>query len=333
MRPLSPRLSGYLLASHIAAYGLASVLHESGEEAFVGHDPDVLDMDPQVWTGASPERLLESVRRVARQCEEPVEADLEPGKSGNDRRPAIWARTTQIARARMALEARERLLDRLEARGERVPAAMVCALGTPAPWLEDRREKGERRFKPQRGASGFDGTLANHTSDFVRGVLRRSRRHAEDLSNAGFADLWKGDGMGHAAELQPNGETRTVWAPPAVRIPPAQQWLAAMGLLQFPVGLRTNEGARTPAHWREPRQRGVTLPVLSMPVSIPRLRALLQAPELAQAPPGVEADLSPASAARLRALGVSELVAFPVVDRSTPQSTAFFFGRGTRIEL
>ena len=105
------------------------------------------------------------------------------------------------------------------------------------------------------------------------------------------------------------------------------QWLAAVGLTQLPVGLSANGPSRTPCYWRDGAARGATLPVLSQPVSMPRLRALLQLPAL------VTPTVPSSAAARLRALDIRELVSFPRLDRPTSQSVAFSFGRGKRIEL
>jgi hypothetical protein len=312
VRTLTIPYSGQLLVAHLAAYGLGFVLDAGGEEVFVGHDPYSLEMEPQVSTAASFDRIAECVRNAAAECQEPIEADLVPGKTGNDRRPVVWARATAMARATDALRLREGILDDLERRAARVAAGTIAGLGAPAAWLGDH---------PERGASRLDGVLGNHTSDFVRGVMRRTRRSALSAAADGLEVEWM------TGETTVEGDTdRTGWVPPGTKIDPLHQWLAALGLSQLPVGLSADGPATTPCHWRDGRERGATLPILSRPVSMPRLRALLQLPDLTL-------PAAASVAARLRALGVHELVSFSIVDRSTPQSVAFTFTRGNRSEL
>jgi hypothetical protein len=215
-------------------------------------------------------------------------------------------------RALQALEMREELLDRLESLDRRLPEALIAGLGAPGAWLADR---------PQRGASRLDGVIGNHTSDFVRGVLRRALPAASVTGDDVHA-LWTVTSPPEASE-----DDKTGWAPPGTQVHLVHQWLAAIGLSQLPVGLAANGPSRTPCYWRDSDVRGLTLPVLSQPISMPRLRALLQLPAL------VTPTSSPTAAGRLRALGIHELVSFPLLNRSTRQSVAFSFGRGTRIEL
>ncbi|MGO9791185.1 MAG: hypothetical protein ACLP8S_17310 [Solirubrobacteraceae bacterium] len=312
MTTLTIPLSGQLLIAHLAAYGLSYTLHAQGEQAFIGHDPDSLEMAPQITTTADIEQVAERVSKTATDCEEAVEADLEPGKTGNDRRPVIWARATRADRAQQALPLREELLDHLEDNDELLPAALVAGLGAPAAWLNDR---------PQRGASRLDGVMGNYTSDFVRGVLRRTRPAVASITIDELRTLWTASDPPDATD-----DDKTGWSPPGTKAHPVHQWLAAIGLTQLPVGLAAHGSSRTPCCWRDAQTQGITLPVLSQPVSIPRLRALLQLPTL------TTPAFTPAAAGRIRALGIREIVSFPVISRSTGKSVAFFFGRATRIE-
>lgn len=307
MHELRLPVSGRTLVGHMAAYGLALVLDNGREDAFVGHDPDSLELDPLVATGAGSARTAELVRASASGCEDIVEADMTPGCTGNDRRPVVWARATRVDRALAAVPMREALLDTEEGRGGRLAVALTVGLGAPAPWASD---------KPHRGASRLDGVMGNHTSDFVRGALRRSRAAAVDVTAEELT-----------APKDPAAD-KTGWSPPGTSVAPAVQWLAALGLGLLPVGLVAHGYARTPAA-TSGRPYGVTLPILSRPVSVPRLRALLQRVELGV----VDGSLVPEQSARLRALGVSEVAHFPKVDRSTPQSVQFFFGSATAVKL
>jgi len=299
--------SGRTLVAHLSAYGLALVLDLAGDDAFVSHDPDSLELEPIVHTPLAVDAVAQRIRTAALDCESIVEADLVPGKTGNDRRPVIWARATRLDRAQAALSCREALLDDAQDVASGIPISLVVGLGAPAAWIGD---------KPHRGASRLDGVMGNHTSDFVRGALRGSRRAAEAVT---------------AERLVSSADAtydKTGWCPPGTQVPLSLQWLAGLGLGLLPVGLDGVATARTPAT-SATRPQFVTLPVFASAVSVPRLRAVLQSIELAPGPGGEE----PAAAARLRALGVQELVRFAKVDESNPQSVRFHFARGEVIRL
>lgn len=306
LRTLTIPYSGNLLVSHLAAYGLASVLDEAGEKSHIGHHPDSLETEPQVLTSGSPERVTECVRNAAVECAAAVDADLGPEQ------PVIWSRPSNPDRARAALPEREKILDYLEHRSAAVAAGLLSGLGAPAIWLAD---------KPQRGASALDGVAGNSTSDFVRGVLRGSRPAALAADPAALDAAWTG--VARALALT---DDKTLWSPTGTKVDLVHQWLAGLGLSALPVGLRSDDRAGTPGHWRAGAERGLTLPVLARPVSVARLRALLQLPELTHL-------AAPSNAARLRSLGIRELLTFRVVDQSTPQMTKFSFERGRRTGL
>lgn len=314
MATLTIPLSGHLLVAHLAAYGLGAVLDAAREDAFVGHDPLSLEIEAEVTTSVSVERAAKCVRQSADECERAVEADVYPGKSGNDRRAVIWARTTKPQLAGEALPQREALLDSAERDGASTVIGLLTGLGVPAVWCGDR---------PQRGASALDGVFGNHTSDMVRGLLRRVRPAAAVAQADELGAAWSG-----TATPASEAEDKTAWSPPGTRVDLVHQWLAALGLGLLPVGQSSQGTGQTPCcFWRE--GHGVTLPVFKAPVSLARLRALLQRPEL-KIPP---AALGASEAARLRSFGIEELVTFARIDRGTKQSVAFTFARGDRIEL
>ncbi len=304
-------IPGRLLVAQMATFGLAAALDAAGEEAFVGHDVSV---DPRgvVHTPASPERIAAVIRETAATTEWAIERDLpSSGTERHQAKPAIWARATSPERALEALRERERVLDELHDRP--LAAALVGALGTPACWLGER---------PDRGATGLDGVMGNATSDFVRGVLRRVRAAGAQVQAGDLAELVRRDSS------PSDEEDRTGWAPSGTHVSALWQWLATLGLTLLPVGLCATGPARTPCH--NGRRRGdavLTLPVLADPVSVPRLRAILQAPELRASQRSVRDD------GRLRALGVGEVLRFTVEDLSTPQSVVFTFRPGEVVSL
>lgn len=310
-------LSGEILAAHLAAIGLGIVLDDAGIDVWVGHDPVAADYPPRVTVDAEIADVVAAVRRSAQTLEALVEADLVPGKTGNDRRSVIWARGTNVDQARIAFAARERLRADADDDADLRPGRRILAgLGAPAVWQQSGT-------KPHRGASRLDGVLGNHTSDFVRGVLRKVRPAAADADAGVLQAAWS---EGRSSTTQPD---KTGWAPAGTHLDLVHQWLAALGLGALPVGLDAHDPGRTPCTWRTGTRRGVTLPVLATPISMARLRGVLGTPQLGRAP----AQLDAAAVARLRAVGLKEIVVFEQIDGAGKSSVAFTFGRGARIGL
>jgi hypothetical protein len=312
VRELTSPASGLLLVSHLAAFGLAAVLADHGETAWVVHDPDSQTFEPRVLTPAAREAVDAAVRRSASVLEAAVEADLPPVDGKGDRRPLLWARASvERARAGAVLALRERLLREQEEAGRRLAADIAAGLGAPLAW-------GPEHLKSPGGATRLDGVMGNSTSDFVRGCLRRLRPYALTAR-----DVWA-DGP---VEPMPD---RTNWSPEGTALDPVTQWLAVCGLALLPVGHRQLERSATPAWAVVSRQATVALPVLRRPASLPRLRALLALADL----PKAAQQPTPAIRARLRAHGVDEVVCF---DRregaSGGGSVAFRFDQARRIAL
>jgi len=311
--------SGRLLTTQLAAYGLALALHADGRVATIGHDPGSVECNPIVRTDASPKEVADAVISSALVCEAAIQADLVPGATGNDRIPVIRARATDQERAVAAVPARERLLDAAEAADEMLVAALLAGLGSPGPWLRDGSTAGKP--VPGRGATQLDGVPYNIGSDIVRGLLRPVLRATKETDTDALAKLFTAE-----PPVRPSDRDRSRWSPDGTKVDLPCQWLAAIGLGLLPVGLTSSGRARTPGFWRQTGSRGISLPTLDRPVSVPRLRAILQRPEL------MAADGS-GDAARLRALGVSEVVSFSVVDASSGTMVAFSFAPASRRAL
>lgn len=316
MHTLTIPFSGQLLVAHLAAYGLGFLLDRDEQDAFICHHPHSLEMEPQVVTHATVEHATGLIRHAAAECERIVEADLPAGLTKVDRPPVIWARATNPDRAEAALSKREELLDEAERDGAKVAAGLVAGLGAPATWSKE---------KPQRGASPLDGVTGNSTSDFVRGVLRNTRPVAAEAQADELATAWTDLSMRVACD----DEDKTGWSPRGTQVDPVHQWLAALGLSQLPVAQVGYGWARTPCCRRDGQAATITLPVFEAPVSVPRLRSLLQLPELCHQ----VVQLAAPAKARLRALGIGELVTFTPVRGTSTQSIAFRFARGVRTEL
>jgi len=321
--------SGELLLAHLAAYGLAVALEDAGTTAYVRHDDVSLSFEPIVeWEGADDGIGIAAaaIRRSAERCKAAVEADVEPGKTGNYRRAVIWARASfanDPSKAKSLLQQRGELLDSAEQTGAGLVERLLAGLGAPAVWGPDS-------MAPSRGATRLDGVLGNHTSDLVRGVLRPARSEAATATAELLAGLWKNGAV--TSQLDKTG-----WAPPGTAVDLVHQWLAVLGLCLLPVAHRRFSPSDTPACWRReaPVVRGVTLPVLSRSTSVPRLRALIglrALTELADAEPS--SPRGSAAAATLRGFGVIEAVAFERLNkRGSGSSVAFSFRRARRLAL
>jgi hypothetical protein len=322
MEPFVLPYSGTLLVTHLAAYGLAVALDAAGIDAFVGHDPAAQSFEPLVVFAGQLGAARAAVRASAQQLETIVENDVEDGKAGNDRRATIWARVSlekDSERQARIVALRTRLVEAADGDAGGIAVRLLAGIGSPLTW-------GPQRLKSSAGATALDGVIGNHTSDFVRGVLRPMRRAAADADCDPF--------------LAPDAQTpfdKTGWAPPGTRIRDVHQWLAALGLALLPVAHRQTARSRIPAWWVRPGgSSGITLPVLTAPCSVPRLRALLALRELSQIAQGadlVQPEVAQA-AGMLRSYGIDEVVVFRRRDRvGAGSSVAFDFRRGERTEL
>jgi hypothetical protein len=314
MRTITLPYSGHLLLGHLAAYGLAAVLHEGGRDAFVDHDPDSQSFEPRVATDADDEQVVELIRRSAARAQEAVDASDDTG------RPVIWARATlksDWAASEGLLSRRQALLEQAERDGDRVTVGLLAGLGASAAW---RQVAAGSQASPADGASALDGVMGNSTSDFVRGVARRSRPVAAEATVEETFGRWSG-------LISIEDEDKTNWGPPGTRAHPVDQWLAALGLGLLPVAHRLGGRSETPCCWGARREQGVTLPVLGRATSVPRLRALLRHPRLS------DKDVDPRAAADLQRFGIRELVRFRRVDGDATSAVVFSFARGERIDL
>lgn len=319
--------SGRLLVSHMAAYGLAVALRSGGFDAFISHDPNSLEMTPLVAADVDSTVASGCVRKSADACEAAVESDVVPGKTGNSRTPALRARATSPVGAHDTLLAREQLLRSLErdGAGAELPLKLAAGLGAPAIWLHDHNAAAKPH--PDRGATGLDGVPYNIGSDIVRGALRRSLPSAQNVTGDEVKALFV-----NSSQRVEEAEDRLRWSPGGTYIASWCQWLAALGMCLLPVGLMSDEAARTPGYRRDVTPRQITLPILSRPISLPRLRALLELQVLVDA--GFpESSAGIRAAGKLRALGVPEVMTFPVRNSSNSTMVTFSFDLGTEILL
>lgn len=320
-------LPGTLLVSHLTAYGLLVALDAAGVDGFLSHDPQSQSYEPIIEFEGEPAALSEAIRSSADRAERIVEADIEAGKKGNDRRPMAWARASfmkEPERAALVLSLREQLVEAVESERDLTSAGILAGLGAPAAWGAPEKPK------PSAGATALDGVLGNNTSDIVRGVLRPARSAAAALDGDPFLPTSEGSAK------QPD---KTGWAPSGTQVDLVLQWLAVLGLALLPVAHKPFESSTTPACWsvERPRRRGVTLPVFEQPVSMPRLRALLGLGALKAIHDELDDSTQAAEAAaagELRGLGLSEVVVF---DRryqpGSGSSVAFTFTRGRLVRL
>lgn len=327
MQQITLPFSGELLVSHLAAYGLLVALDAVSIDAFLYHDPDSLSFEPVVDCDCDFASVVRTIRTAALEAQEPVDADIEPGKTGNDRRPVIWARASfakDPARAAHSLWLRAQILADVESFHAHATEGLLSGLGAPAAW------GGPETPKPAQGATALDGVLGNNTSDLVRGVLRPARAVAAGTDEEALDLIWRRRSVDGQLD-------KTGWAPPGTAIDFTHQWLAALGLALLPVAHRQFKPSATPACWTadSPRRHGVTLPLLARPTTIARLRSVLALEALVSLAdhdtitPGRLTDVE-----KLRSFGLKEAVSFErAYSRGAGSSVAFTFRRGTRIPL
>lgn len=320
-------LSGELLVSQLAAYGLLVALDAAGIDAFLSHDSVSQSFEPIVEFVADLDGAARAVRASALEAEQAVEADIELGKTGNDRRPVIWARASfakDASRPARVLRMRAQILAAAENAHARETEGLLSGLGAPAAWGEPEEPK------PAQGATALDGVLGNNTSDLVRGVLRPARALAANLDEQALDRLW------HRGSVDGQLD-KTGWAPPGTAVDFLHQWLAALGLALLPVVHRPFGPSATPACWTgaSPRRHGITLPLLARPTTIARLRAVLALGALASlADHGPSAPREPVTVDQLRSLGLEEVVSFErLYKRGSGASVAFTYRRGARVSL
>ncbi|MBB4663296.1 hypothetical protein [Conexibacter arvalis] len=315
---------GEVLIAHLAAYGLAVVLESAMIDAHVGHDPDSLRFEPFVHFDATQADAARAVRDAAGALERLIESDVERVSEKNARRSVIWGRSSfdhGSERGALVLAKRSALVAEADAGRQRLASGLLAALGAPALW-------GPKTVKSGSGATALDGVLGNHTSDFVRGVLRPCRADAADVDEARF--------LAEVGKVTSEQRDRTNWAPSGTRVGLIDQWLAALGLSMLPVAHRQVRRSATPACWSggRPVRHRTTLPLLDQPVSPARLRALLSLGSLASVCRSEDGQPDVDHAGALRAFGVTEVVTF---DRrynpGSSSSVAFTYVRGRRRAL
>lgn len=322
MRTIALPYGGELLLAHLVSYGLLVALDDAGVAAYLHHPRESLSFTPSIDVGddVDDDTIAAAVRAIATTAESVVEADLVPGKTGNDRRSVIWARgslASDPSQAGALVKRRGELVESVGRSRDRALLGVLAGLGAPASWGPDK-------VKPSHGATALDGVLGNHTSDIVRGVLRPARSAASVLDGP---QLWTTDPGRGKAQLDKTG-----WAPPGTQAPLAHQWIAVLGLGMLPVAHRPAQPSVTPAWWS--KGRGATLPLLARPSTLAKARAVVGLRSLTVIAGKPNDEDTIAAAAELRAMGVPEVVTFErLAARGQGSSVAFSFRRGQRIAL
>lgn len=330
---LKPPVSGIFLVSHLAVLGLATILDAYGDETVrVGHDSASLTFEPYLATALPRSEVRAFFEAAIADIEAVLEHDRE-AKSRGERKPTIRARDTYGGdpdRAREAVLVRHRLVRGLleqDGPGARLATALCEGLGSSVTWLPQERGA---KFDPSVGATAFDGAVINKSTDLVRKVFRELRVKAL------AADLWESGRSEHGAE--------SPWAPPNSPSDVTAEFLAGIGLAALPVAQRSRGVSLTPAIVRADVSRrpdAAVFPILGRPVTLARLRALLMSSDLAVIARELSFALNGqnrgredlAARKRLRALGVRELVLFPVRNLSTKQMVKFHFETGIRVDI
>lgn len=320
MRTIAMPYSGELLLSHLLAYGLLVVLDDAGVRGHIRHPPESLSCTPciDVADDVSDDIVAAAVRATALAAEQVVEADLAPGRRGNERRSVIWARHSLGGDKEKASLVVARRAELVAQTTDRAVAGVLAGLGAPACW-------GPPHVEPAHGATPLDAVIGNIGSDLVRGVMRKGRTSASTLE---APDLWSVRPSRGSAQADLTG-----WAPKGTPAPLTHQWLAVIGLGLLPVAHRRLERSVIPGWWESdrPRRRGIALPLMPDATSLARLRAVVALRALTVV--AAQRFDAIAAAAELRAVGAPELMLFERVARRQISSVAYSFQRGRRVAL
>jgi CRISPR-associated protein Csb3 len=276
------RCEPQVLLSHLALYGLASIL-EAGGIADVrigwtgGPDPrptiDAPGLD-DVTVGTAVREHAGACARAGSWVQRNV-----PGTSLGLMSPRLTPYRDDTA-WRAAQAARHQALDALTESHAWLDLRFLAALGEPSYW--SRNPKGERL--PDNGASRLEMQPRNRGSEFVGSRLRKvAAAVAAREGGAVVAGLRGRSVRDEAGSDKPDSRTATGLAPPGPT-DNALAWCALWGLGQFPLTMRVTKGltsadtaALTSGHLGRGRQEWFYAPMWDDRWRPARLRSMLAA--------------------------------------------------------
>ncbi len=319
------RCEPQVLLSHLALYGLASILEAGGVDGVRIGWTDGPDPRPTINApGLDDATAGAAVRAHAEECVRPsswVQRNA-PGTTRGLMSPRLTPYRDDAA-WRVAQQARHKTLDDLTKSHAWLDLRFLAALGEPSYWSHN--PKGDRL--PDEGASRLEMQPRNQGSEFVGTRLRKLAAAVAARSTGDVAAGLRGQSVrDEAGGDKPDSRTATGLAPPGPT-DNALAWCALWGLGQFPIAMRVTKGpsstgvpALTTGHVGRGRREWFYAPMWDGRWRPARLRSVLAGrPLRTVSAAGLDLPGSPVSSgeaaaagAWLAARGVRGVVRFPV---------------------
>lgn len=307
-----------ILLSHMALYGLAAILEETGhDDVHLGWSGG---MQPVAWVSAvrlDEDSAGESIRTHAIAHAGGSWVDREIVLSGSAR-GVMSPRLSGFSSPQAWYEiqaARQSVLDKLTDEGAVADLRYLAALGEPAYWSRDRtgrtlQDDGASRLEmqPRNQGSEFVGTRLSKVAAAVS--ARSTEAVIEGLLGRRLVDEVSSD--------RSDSRTPTGFASPGPT-DNALTWCALWGLGQFPTAPRVNKTASCSGHLGRSRAEWFYVPAWQEAWRPAKLRSVLASAQLTAAagadlhqPWSVSDDRAIAARAWLSARGVRGIVRFPI---------------------
>jgi CRISPR-associated protein Csb3 len=274
----------YVALSHLALYGLAAILEDAGCDLRLS------------WTGqlrtrpriSSPtlddEQIGHTVREHAVRLADPdawLSRDITlKGTARGLMSPRLTLFPDQPTWQRVQ-RARHSVLDRLTDQRRLLDLRFLAALGEPAYWSRDNKD----RIMQDDGASRWEMQPRNQGSEIVGSRLRKLAAVVADRSAAAVVAGLRGEAVrDEIGGDKPDSRTPTGLAAPGPT-DNAVAWCALWGISQLPIAMRISTGGRsapalTSGHFRQSRSDWFYLPVWHQPWRPARLRTVLASAHL-----------------------------------------------------
>jgi CRISPR-associated protein Csb3 len=274
----------YVALSHLALYGLAAILEEAGLDPRLGWTGQLRTRPLVSGPTLDHEQIGHTVREHAIRLAEPdawLSRDITlKGAARGLMSPRLTLFPDLLTWQRVQ-RARHSVLDRLTVQRRLLDLRFLAALGEPAYWSRDIKE----RVLQDDGASRWEMQPRNQGSEIVGSRLRKLAAAVARRSPADVVAGLRGDAVRDEVGLdKPDSRTPTGLAAPGPT-DNALAWCALWGISQLPIAMRTSSGwkpgtAVTTGHIGRTRSEWFYLPVWHQPWRPARLRTVLASAHL-----------------------------------------------------
>ncbi len=334
-----------MLVSHLALYGLMSILEEKAPNAVVRG----------WWSEGMAPRPVVEIEGIEEEDEEEAIGEAVRGHANTRASDSAWpaARAPRSPSAllsprmsapkdpgawRELLQARHGVVDALVAEPAVLDLRMLGGLGELSHWHRDRNGKS----RPNDAASRYDMQARNRGNDLVRIKIAKLAKIVAARTASEVTDGLAGEELTDEMAAGEPSRSATGFAPLGF-VDNAVAWCAFWGLAALPVAPRAGRPSITSTFL--PRGKGVpesaVVPLWTRPMRPARLRALLADDRLpvaaAESPDGGDnagGIVAKEGAARwLAARGVVALVRFPIEVHGSQNAPERRAARGELLEV